>query len=173
LRVRPPRSASSSRTKPRNGPGSSGRPTSRPIDAGAVWSAIPGICGSPWGNLAASILARRPTSRAIDPATKDCKDRAQIRIPAISIVLPVILFRHWTAESGTARPWRQLRSAFTLPSGWGDHFERPRKGNIVRKCAGHLPGVVIVSRHDRFVDPSRGSSGAWLSRILCGVRNLK
>jgi hypothetical protein len=29
------------------------------------------------GKLAASILARRPTSRAIDSATKDCNARAQ------------------------------------------------------------------------------------------------
>jgi hypothetical protein len=58
-----------------------------------------GITRNPWnlritvGKLAASILARRPASLAIDDATKDCGARAHIRIPPISIVTGVILLR--------------------------------------------------------------------------------
>ena len=47
---------------------------------------IPEICGSP-GRIGRILSARRPISRAIDPATKDCNGCALVRLPCYYIVI--------------------------------------------------------------------------------------
>jgi hypothetical protein len=82
-----------------------------------TWSPALGLTRNPRnlritvGKLAASILAPRPSSRAVDHATKDCNARAQIRIPVISVVPASILLR----LPARIRAWRRFSCASASP----------------------------------------------------------